>query len=448
MNVEKLWNAALEILKTKFSSPATFDTWFANTKLSEIKNNQAILIVEYEMQKKMLKENYNDLIEEVFTEVSGSNFKFEYLLKEEIEKNIEINTDIQGVPNNNFDTNLNSKYTFENYVVGETNKFAYLTAMAVAEKPGLMYNPLFIYGNSGLGKTHLMHAIGNYIVKNKNERVLYVPCSKFIEDFTGITDKKRKNNLDNIEIFKQKYRDIDVLIIDDIQYLSTAEKTQTEFFNTFESLYGKNKQIIIASDKSPDDLKYLEERLITRFNWGITTTISPPDFDLRMNIIDNKIKNSNLDNDFPQDVKEYIASNSTNVRKIEGAITKVVAYATMMSGSDITLDLAVEALQDFFTKTIIAKNKIDQVQQIVSSHYNVTVEDLKSKKRKSEIVFPRQIAMYICRNTLDESLAKIGLEFGGKDHTTVMSSIDKINKMIKNDKTLEIEINKIIDEIK
>ena len=448
MNVEALWNATLEILKTKFSSPTTYDTWFSNTKLKSINNNQAILIVEYEMQKKMLKENYNDLIEEVFTEVSGSNFKFEYLLKEEIEKNIEINTDIQGVPNNNFDTNLNSKYTFENYVVGETNKFAYLTAMAVAEKPGLMYNPLFIYGNSGLGKTHLMHAIGNYIVKNKNERVLYVPCSKFIEDFTGITDKKRKNNLDNIEIFKQKYRDIDVLIIDDIQYLSTAEKTQTEFFNTFESLYGKNKQIIIASDKSPDDLKYLEERLITRFNWGITTTISPPDFDLRMNIIDNKIKNSNLDNDFPQDVKEYIASNSTNVRKIEGAITKVVAYATMMSGSDITLDLAVEALQDFFTKTIIAKNKIDQVQQIVSSHYNVTVEDLKSKKRKSEIVFPRQIAMYICRNTLDESLAKIGLEFGGKDHTTVMSSIDKINKMIKNDKTLEIEINKIIDEIK
>ena len=448
MNVEALWNATLEILKTKFSSPTTYDTWFSNTKLKSINNNQAILIVEYEMQKKMLKENYNDLIEEVFTEVSGSNFKFEYLLKEEIEKNIEINTDIQGVPNNNFDTNLNSKYTFENYVVGESNKFAYLTAMAVAEKPGLMYNPLFIYGNSGLGKTHLMHAIGNYIVKNKNERVLYVPCSKFIEDFTGITDKKRKNNLDNIEIFKQKYRDIDVLIIDDIQYLSTAEKTQTEFFNTFESLYGKNKQIIIASDKSPDDLKYLEERLITRFNWGITTTISPPDFDLRMNIIDNKIKNSNLDNDFPQDVKEYIASNSTNVRKIEGAITKVVAYATMMSGSDITLDLAVEALQDFFTKTIIAKNKIDQVQQIVSSHYNVTVEDLKSKKRKSEIVFPRQIAMYICRNTLDESLAKIGLEFGGKDHTTVMSSIDKINKMIKNDKTLEIEINKIIDEIK
>ena len=448
MNVEALWNATLEILKTKFSSPTTYDTWFSNTKLKSINNNQAILIVEYEMQKKMLKENYNDLIEEVFTEVSGSNFKFAYLLKEEIEKNIEINTDIQGVPNNNFDTNLNSKYTFENYVVGESNKFAYLTAMAVAEKPGLMYNPLFIYGNSGLGKTHLMHAIGNYIVKNKNERVLYVPCSKFIEDFTGITDKKRKNNLDNIEIFKQKYRDIDVLIIDDIQYLSTAEKTQTEFFNTFESLYGKNKQIIIASDKSPDDLKYLEERLITRFNWGITTTISPPDFDLRMNIIDNKIKNSNLDNDFPQDVKEYIASNSTNVRKIEGAITKVVAYATMMSGSDITLDLAVEALQDFFTKTIIAKNKIDQVQQIVSSHYNVTVEDLKSKKRKSEIVFPRQIAMYICRNTLDESLAKIGLEFGGKDHTTVMSSIDKINKMIKNDKTLEIEINKIIDEIK
>lgn len=447
MNVEKLWNAALEIIKTKVS-PAAYDTWFVNSKLVEIKNNQAILVVQIEIQKKMLKENYNDLIEEVFTEVSGSNFKFEYLLDIEIEKNIEINTDIKGVPNNNFETNLNSKYTFENYVVGESNKFAYLTAMAVAEKPGLMYNPLFIYGNSGLGKTHLMHAIGNYIDKNKNERVLYVPCSKFIEDFTGITDKKRKNNLDNIEIFKKKYHDVDVLIIDDIQYLSTAEKTQTEFFNTFENLYGKNKQIIIASDKSPDDLKYLEDRLITRFNWGITTTISPPDFDLRMNIINNKIENSNLENDFPQDVKEYIASNSTNVRKIEGAITKVVAYSTLMNGSDITLDLAVEALQDFFTKTIIAKNKIDQVQQIVANHYNIKVEDLKSKKRVSTIAFPRQVAMYICRNTLDESLAKIGLEFGGKDHTTVMHSIDKINKLIKDDSTFDMEIKKLINEIK
>lgn len=451
MNVEQLWNSFLDKIKNRISK-ISYDTWFADSKLVEIKDNVAIVLVSMHIQKKNLKENYNDLIEEVFTEVSGSNFKFKYVLEEEIEKNIEINTDIIGVPNNNFETNLNSKYTFDNFIVGESNKFAHATAVAVAESPGQMYNPLFIYGSSGLGKTHLMHAIGNYIVENKNKRVLYVTCEKFVEDFIGITRKKNKSgneNFDNVEIFKKKYRDIDVLIIDDIQYLGNANQTQQEFFNTFNDLYGNNKQIIISSDRSPEDLKLLEERLITRFNWGITTIISPPDFDLRINIINNKIENNMLNNSFPQDVKEYIASNCTSdVRKLEGAITRVVAYATMMSGSDITLELAIDALQDYFTKPIMNKNKIDQVMQIVSNYYNIKVEDLKSKKRKNEIAFPRQVAMYICRNILDESLTKIGIEFGGKDHTTVMHSVNKISKLIKDDNKFEMEINKLINQIK
>ena len=448
MNTSKLWDATLDIIKTKVSK-ISYDTWFSDSKLYEIKDNKAIVIVQMHIQKKNLKENYNDLIEEVFTEVSGSNFKFEYLLEEEIENNIEINTDIIGVPSNNFETNLNSKYNFDNFIVGESNKFAHATAVAVAENPGQMYNPLFIYGNSGLGKTHLMHAIGNYIVQNKNERVLYVTCEKFVEDFIGITRKKNQNNFDNVEIFKKKYRDIDVLIIDDIQYLGNAYQTQQEFFNTFNDLYGNNKQIIISSDRSPEDLKLLEERLLTRFNWGLTINIFPPDFELRMNIIDKKIEANMLNNSFPKDVKEYIASNCTSdIRKLEGAITRVVAYATMMSGSDITLNLAIEALQDYFSKTIISKNKIDQVQQLVANHYNIKVEDLKSKKRVSTIAFPRQIAMYICRVILEEPLTKIGIEFGGKDHTTVMHSVDKIKKQINNDKTFELEINKLINEIK
>lgn len=448
MNTSKLWDATLDIIKTKVSK-ISYDTWFSDSKLHEIKDNKAIVIVQMHIQKKNLKENYNDLIEEVFTEVSGSNFKFEYLLEEEIVNNIEINTDIIGVPINNFETNLNSKYNFDNFIVGESNKFAHATAVAVAENPGQMYNPLFIYGNSGLGKTHLMHAIGNYIVQNKNERVLYVTCEKFVEDFIGITRKKNQNNFDNVEIFKKKYRDIDVLIIDDIQYLGNAYQTQQEFFNTFNDLYGNNKQIIISSDRSPEDLKLLEERLLTRFNWGLTINIFPPDFELRMNIIDKKIEANMLNNSFPKDVKEYIASNCTSdIRKLEGAITRVVAYATMMSGSDITLNLAIEALQDYFSKTIISKNKIDQVQQLVANHYNIKVEDLKSKKRVSTIAFPRQIAMYICRVVLEEPLTKIGIEFGGKDHTTVMHSVDKIKKQIKNDKTFELEINKLINEIK
>ena len=448
MNTSKLWNATLDIIKTKVSK-ISYDTWFSDSKLYELVDNKAIVLVQMHIQKKNWRENYNDLIEEIFTEVSGSNFKFEYLLEEEVENNIEINTDVIGVPNSNFETNLNSKYNFDNFIVGDSNKFAHATALAVAENPGQMYNPLFIYGSSGLGKTHLMHAIGNYITQNQNKRVLYVTCEKFVEDFIGITRKKNQNNFENVDIFKKKYRDIDVLIIDDIQYLGNAYQTQQEFFNTFNDLYGNNKQIIISSDRSPEDLKLLEERLLTRFNWGLTINIFPPDFDLRMNIIDKKIESNMLNASFPKEVKEYIASNCTSdIRKLEGAITRVVAYATMMSGSDITLNLAIEALQDYFSKTIISKNKIDQVQQIIANHYNIKVEDLKSKKRVSTISYPRQIAMYICRIVLEEPLTKIGIEFGGKDHTTVMHSVDKIKKQIKNDQNLELEINKLINEIK
>jgi len=225
-------------------------------------------------------------------------------------------------------------------------------------------------------------------------------------------------------------------------------KTQQEFFNTFNELYDKNKQIIISSDRSPDDLKLLEDRLTTRFNWGITISITPPDFELRMNIIENKLSGHILATEFPKEVKEFIASNCTSdIRKLEGAITRVVAYATMMGGSNITLELATEALKDYFVKTIISKNNIDKVQQIIASNYNISIEDLKSKKRSANIAYPRQIAMYICRVHLKEGLQKIGIDFGGKDHTTVMHSVDKINKKINENPELKIEIDKLIEKI-
>ena len=295
-----------------------------------------------------------------------------------------------------------------------------------------------------------MHAIGNYIVKNSKKRVLYVTSEKFVDDFLNIyRQNKEENNLDAINEFKKKYRDIDVLMIDDIQYLEIASKTQQEFFNTFNELHCNNKQIIISSDRSPDDLKKLEERLRTRFNWGLTIDILPPDFQLRMDIIDKKIEANDIANNFPTDVKEYIASNCTSdIRKLEGAITRIFAYATIMNGSDITLDLAIEALKDYFVKSIISKNKIEQVQQIIASNYNITVEDLKSKKRAASIAIPRQVGMYICRVYLEESLPKIGLEFGGKDHTTVMHSVDKIKREIKSNENLEKEIQKIVGKIK
>lgn len=450
MDKTNLWTLFLNNIKQQLS-PIAFETWFAETELYELTETTAKVIVPMHIHKKNLKENYNDLVEEVFTDVSGSNFKFEYYLKEEIESNITIDTDSIGVPHvNTFETNLNPQYTFENFIIGESNKFAHATALAVAENPGYMYNPLFIYGNSGLGKTHLMHAIGNYITTHSGKTVLYVTSEKFVSDFIGINKRNKEgNNFDNVEIFKNKYRNVDVLIIDDIQYLGNANQTQQEFFNTFNDLYGNNKQMIISSDRSPDDLKLLEDRLRTRFNWGLTINILQPDFKLRMNIIDKKIENQMLITSFPLDVKEYIASNCTSdIRKLEGAITRVVAYATMMNGSDINLALAQEALKDYFVKSIISKNKIDQVQQLVASNYNITVEELKSKRRVATIAVPRQIAMYICRIHLEESLPKIGIEFGGKDHTTVMHSVDKIKKQLKTDNSLQVEINKIIAQIK
>ena len=449
MDNKILWDNCLSKIKNEIN-PIAFDTWFSDTKLYSIENNKVIITVPMLPLKKMLSEHYNDLIEETFTEISGSNFKFEYKTEQEILDNIKIDTNNLGVPStSNFESNLNSKYTFNNYIVGKSNQFAHATAYAVAEKPGKMYNPLFIYGKSGLGKTHLMHAIGNYIKENSNNKVLYVTCEKFVEDFVGINKKTDgENNLDAVEIFKRKYRDIDVLLIDDIQFLGNRTKTQQEFFNTFNSLYDKNKQIIISSDSSPDDLKLLEERLTTRFNWGITIPIEQPDFELRMKIINSKLKGHVLESEFSEDVKEYIASNcNSDIRKLEGAITRVTAYATMMGGQKITLDLATEALKDFFVKSILSKNKIDKVQQIVATNYNVSVDDLKSKKRSSEIALPRQVAMYICRIHLNEPLQKIGIEFGGKDHTTVIHSVDKISKKIKENKEFELEIDKLINKL-
>lgn len=449
MELKNVWGSFLKKLEDQMG-PMTYDTWFKDTKLKSLEGNVATIIVPMIIHKKHLKDNYYNIISDTFTEITGSNYDFSFLTEEEIESNVEVSIE-KGVPKALFiDSNLNPKYTFDSFVVGESNKFARTTSLAVAEKPGFMYNPLFIYGNSGLGKTHLMHAIGNYIVENSNKKVLYVTSEQFINDFVGINKRKKDdNNFDSIELFKSKYRDIDVLMIDDIQYLGNATQTQQEFFNTFNYLYNNNKQIIISSDRFPDDLKLLEDRLRTRFNWGLTINILPPDFQLRLDIIENKIKSDLQGSEYPQDVKEFIAGNCvSNIRKLEGALTRVYAYSTIMGGDVITLELAQEALKDYFVDTITAKNKIDQVQQIVAAHYNISVEDLKGKRRVSKIKTPRQIAMYICREVLEETFPKIGIEFGGKDHSTVIYSVDKIKKEIESNEILRMEIEKLINEIK
>lgn len=450
MDLNSIWNSFLDRIKNQISD-ISYDTWFSETKLINLNNSTATVLVPYHIHKKNLSENYADIIEETFTEITGSNFKFNYVIEEEVDNNLSLNNDVIGVPNNEiYESNLDPKYTFENFMIGPSNKFAATSALAVAEQPGKMYNPLFIYGSSGLGKTHLMHSIGNYILKNSNKKVLYITCDNFVSDFVDICRKNaNSNNMDAIKQFKNKYRDIDVLIIDDIHNLVGATSAQQEFFNTFNELYNNEKQIIISSDRSPDDIKKLEERLKTRFNWGLQVNILPPDFKLRMSILNKKIENNELTEVVPEEVKEYIAGNCVgDVRKLEGALNRVFAYATMMNGSPITLELTIEALKDYFVKTFVSKNKMDQVIQIICDHYNLTQEELLSKKRSNEIAIPRQVAMYICRIYLDENLTKIGIQFGGKNHTTVMHAVDKIKKEILKDDILNNEIQKMINEIR
>ena len=373
-------------------------------------------------------------------------------IEQEEKKKVELEEKVETTVNSSNDTvnnNLNKKYTFETFIVGNSNKFAQAAALSVAENPGNMYNPLFLYGNSGLGKTHLMHAIGNYIVEHSNKRVLYVTSEQFRQDFVKANRKDDSGtNFNYIDFFKNKYRNIDVLLIDDIQFLGGAEKSQEEFFHTFNNLYNDSKQIIISSDRSPNDLKLLEDRLRTRFTWGLPVNIFPPDFALKMEILKKKIIAGNFEKDIPNDVIEYIASNiGPDVRQLEGSITRVLAYSAIWGGKEITLDLAIDALKDFISKGIGEKDDVQRIQKIVSEYFQISVEDIRSKKRSSNIAFPRQIAMYLCRAMTNESFPKIAIEFGGKDHSTVMYSVEKIENEIKVNKDLANIIEKLKKDI-
>ena len=293
-----------------------------------------------------------------------------------------------------------------------------------------------------------MQAIGNYIVKESSKKVLYVTSDKFISDFIGI-NRKNNNNYDNIDYFKNKYRNIDVLIIDDIQFLANATQSQQEFFHTFNELHQEGKQIIISSDRSPEDLKLLEERLRTRFSWGLTVNIYPPDYDLRMQILKKKLSVHELAKPIDEDVLEYIANNCTSdVRKLEGALNRLFAYTTMFNKEKINLEVATEALKGHLNSYGYIKNDIQKIQSVVADYYKINVEDMKSKKRTNNIAFPRQIAMYLARILTDESLTRIGLEFGGKDHATIIHAFDKIDKEIKKDSNLEQVINNIKTKLK
>lgn len=452
MDKDLLWSKILEKIKSELNSLA-FQTWFLETELYSLEGGIAKIIVPYAIHKQHIINNYKDLLNKIFLELTQNNYELDLVLKEDIEEEQQIIIETFKTEEHNetykISNNLIPKYTFENFVVGNSNRFAHAAALAVAEDPGKIYNPLFIYGNSGLGKTHLMHAIGNYIVKNSNKKVLYITSEQFVTDFVSMNRKDDSGtNFNYVDFFKQKYRNVDVLIIDDIQCLGGATETQKEFFHTFNTLYEGNKQIIISSDSSPDDLKKLEDRLRTRFGWGLTVDIFPPDIELRSAIIKKKIVGEDITKPIPEDVIEYMAATiSGNIRQLEGALTRLIAYSATW-GSDITLPLAQEALKDYVNKGLVSeKNDVAKIQKVVADYFQISIDDLRGKKRSSNISFPRQIAMYLCRKLTDESFPKIGIEFGGKDHTTVMHSCDKIEKEIKNNKELAKTIDKLEKEI-
>lgn len=456
---DSIWNKTLLSIKN-IIDPLPFNTWFSNIEFVDIQDDKLRLCVPYLLYKTHIEQNYKEIIIDNFN--NNSSFKINdiiFILKENLNEILDKekeNTETKDVtedvykPKKAINSNLNKNYTFDTFVVGESNKFAQAAALAVAENPGKMYNPLFIYGNSGLGKTHLMHAIGNYIEEKHKKRVLYVTCDQFLEDFMGLSRKNNvnNNNLDYMEFFKSKYRDIDVLIIDDIQFLGGATASQQEFFHTFNNLHNDSKQIIVSSDRSPDDLKFLEDRLRTRFCWGLQVDIAPPEFELKVAIIRKKLNGEKLK--INDDVINFIASNVGNdVRQLEGSITRLVAYSVIMGVNNPTLEFAMEALKEFTKKPSgTDQNNIRRIQKSVANFYKISYEDIKSNKRPPNIAIPRQVAMYLCRKLTNESFERIGIEFGGKNHATVMHSCNKIETSLKSNMELKEAIIHIEQELK
>lgn len=458
MNVDILWSKILSQIKDEITS-ISYQTWFSETKLHELKDGKAYIIVPMPIHKKHLQDNYYDIISSKLDNLTDSSYELNFLLEEElstliVEKEMKNEQDVVEKKSNNYNFNVNSNlksnYNFENFIVGNSNRFAHAAALSVAENPGKIYNPLFLFGNSGLGKTHLMHAIGNYIVETTNKKVLYVTSEQFREEFVKANRKDDNGtNFNYVDFFKDKYRNIDVLIIDDIQFLANATQSQQEFFHTFNELHQEGKQIIISSDRSPDDLKLLEERLRTRFSWGLTVNIYPPDYELRLEILKKKLSVHELARPVDNEVLEYIANNCTSdVRKLEGALNRLFAYTTMFNKEVINLEVATEALKGHLNSYGYVKNNIQKIQSIVADYYQIDVADMKSKKRTNKIAFPRQIAMYLSRIMTDESFPRIGIEFGGKDHSTIIHACEKIEEDMKEDKNLETIINTLKQKIK
>ncbi len=458
METHDFFTKFLTLMSEKVSA-GSYSVWFSNLKLVSITDSEIIVQVPLQAHKTLLKQQYMDIIDEATITLLGKSYNYTFLTADELNENNTVtqfldnddnhdhNDDIHNNEKNDleWDTNLNPSMNFDNFIIGESNRLAFVSAMNVAQSPSTINNPLFIYGRSGIGKTHLMYAIGNYIYENSNKKVLYTTSNDFRDEYVEISKKEKgKETIEYANKFKNKYRNVDVLLVDDIQFLVGNEGTQQEFFHTFEALYKANKQIIISSDRSPDDLKKIEDRLRSRFTWGLPVDIYPPDFTLRCDIIKQHLENTSIKGKINKDVIEYIANACPNdVRHIIGTINRLLAYTAMMRPKVINLDFAIEAIKDYVSTNIYQENTISHIQKVVADFYKITVDDLKSKKRSNNIAWPRHIAMYLCRIETEENLLKIGQEFGGRDHSTVIASCDKIKAELITNETLNDTIKEI-----
>lgn len=444
--IVKKWDEILDYLKTEYSiSDVSYNSWLKPLELFQIEDNKLYITYngdQNQMTIGYITRKYATPLKVTIAEITGTQFDEIIFITQENanqikkEKNIDL---IKIEETNSFEekrignSTINPKFTFDNFVVGRNNRFAQTAALAVAESPGEFYNPLYIYGGPGLGKTHLMQAIGNYIEnQNPNTHILYVTSEEFTNEV--IENMRTNNNATAMQRFRDKYRTVDVLMVDDIQFIIGKEATQEEFFHTFNALHAMGKQIVISSDKPPKDMETLDDRFKSRFDMGLMADIGYPDYETRMAILNKKIeeKNFNLD----ESIRKYIAENiQSNIREIEGALNKLIAFSRLEK-IDITMDIAERELQNFISPNISREITPQLIIEVVAEHFNITVDQMASKNRSSSVVRPRQIAMYLCNTMTDSSLQAIGLLLGGRDHSTIIHGANKIeDEIIKDENT-------------
>ena len=445
MDTNKIWDSFIEEIK-KSTSKLSFDMFFSDLSLYKLDVDNKIIYIQLEDISiiKFLREKYIVQIEDIFSRMLGDDFQVVIKSKDEYKSNkIDKKKKVRKSLYKDNSKLFNPKFNFENFVVGGNNRFAYAASLAVAESPAEAYNPLFLYGGSGLGKTHLMQAIGIQVIKNDpTSNVLYISSETFTNELIEAINTQNTNQ------FKEKYRNIDILLIDDIQFLEGKEATQEEFFHTFNTLYENNKQIVISSDRPPSNLQKLDERLTTRFGFGITADVQPADFETRVAILKKKIELADIEVDSDiEEVCNLIAEKiKYNIRELEGAMNRMISFSEIMNNK-IDLAFAKIVLKDIYRDTDKAIAP-ERIRSTVASYYDIKVSDLDFKRRTAEIALARQVAMYLCRESTDFSFSKIGEIFGGRDHSTVMSNCNKIQTLYQEDELIKYDIDEINKKLK